>query len=297
MSLFSLKTHTQTNRFEGWYVRFQDVTNDVNQAFILAFTNYVDDRHAFTQRFDGQKQKATYDRYERDAFAFVSDTVHIGPQKLSLNQFFYQDAALTIDIQLTQSSRPRKSAMSFLRFLPLECFQEVIVLDGQARGTLTAGGETREVEGKIYIEKTYGRRFPKQWFWLQAQQFDDPSVRLSFAGGSIPTFKFRPFGFFCLVEVNGAMYRFATYNRAKFHQVDLGDKVVFTLRKRSLQMRIEVSEHNPTALVGPNDYGQMNLEVFESLTAYVTVTLTRGDQTLIHSSSPWAGFEWMGQQL
>jgi hypothetical protein len=79
--------------------------------------------------------------------------------------------------------------------------------------------------------------------------------------------------------------------------VDLGDSVVFTLRKGKFQARIVVSEHDPTALVGPSDFGQMNREVFESLTAYVTVTLTHHHQTLVHASSSWAGFEWMGQQL
>lgn len=295
MSLFTQKIKNKSNRFEGWYVRFVDLKNSTNEAFILAYTTNQEDPHAFTQYFNGVAKTNEYTRYDSKAYRFEAPTVHLGPNRLTEKSLFFENEGMSLNLSFEHPRKPNKSAMSFLRFLPLECFQEVIVMEAKAKGTRQVEGQTMDVEGTIYIEKTYGRRFPKQWFWLQSHHFDQEGVRLSFAGGSVPTLKFRPIGFFCLVEKGEEVYRFATYKRSRFNAIDLGDKVVFTVRQGTLNLRLEVTDHDPTALVGPNDFGLMNLEVFESLTANVTLTLTDESKTLIHAKSSLAGFEWMGQ--
>ncbi len=296
MSLFAQKIKRKANRFEGWYVRFVDAKHATNEAFILAYTTHQDDAHAFTQYFDGVAKTNHYTRHPLTAYRFENATAHVGPNRLTEHSLYFEQEGMTLDVVFSQPRKPNKSAMSFLRFLPLECFQEVIIMEAQATGTRTIHGQKVAVEGTIYIEKTFGRRFPKQWFWLQTHHFDQPGVRLSFAGGSVPTLKFRPFGFFCLVEKDEEVYRFATYKRSHFNAVDLGDKIVFTVRQGTLNLRLEVTDHDPTALVGPSDFGLMNLEVFESLSAHVTLTLTDANTTLIQAHSTLAGFEWMGQQ-
>ena len=295
MSFFEQKIKNKPNRFEGWYVRFVEEDLKTNEAFILAFSTHQDDPHAFTQYFNGIAKTNNYTKHPLETFAFKDETVHLEKHRLSEQTFLFSTENHTLNLTFSNVQKPHRSAMSFLRFLPLECYQEVIVMEAKATGERTVEGKTTPVRGTIYIEKTYGRKFPKQWFWLQTHHFDVPEVRLSLAGGSVPTLKYHPFGFFCLVEQGAQTYRFATYNRSKFNAVDLGDKVVFTIRKGAYNLRLEVSDHDPTALVGPNDYGAMNLTVYESLQSHVKLTLTENDQTLIQATSKTTGFEWMGQ--
>lgn len=294
MGHFALQSKVKENGFEGWYIRFTDLSHVRNIAVIMAHTTDTHDPHAFIQIFDGQARTNTYIRFAADQFSFQNNTVHIGANWLSETAIHIATDVLQLAATLTaQTFNQAKSAMGFLERFPLETFQEVVIMRADYEGTLTLNGVTQSVSGRTYMEKTYGHKFPKTWFWLQANHFRDKDLSFSMSGGHVPTVKIRPFGFFALLYTGKKNYRFATYNLARMARVETADTVQFIIRKWRLKCHVTVKKTPPTTLVGPADNGQMNLEVYETLDARVTVTLTHKGSVIFTDESPYAGFEYM----
>ena len=120
--------------------------------------------------------------------------------------------------------------MSYMSKFPLECFQEVNIIDGSFNGELIINEETIYIKGKTYLEKTYGNRFPDKWIWIQSNHFNKEAA-LTFAYGKIPFLKWRVKGFFSILKFNGKEYRFASYNFSKIKAFHSLECFFFTLRR------------------------------------------------------------------
>lgn len=294
MKHFSYQGKVKKNGFEGWYIRFTDSINNRHYAIIMALTTHENDPHAFIQIFDGFKRTHTYLRYPLSSFKVEDDYIEIAESKLSKTELILKTDILEAHLYLKASlDNPYKSAMGFLEKMPLETFQEVVTLIADFEGTLKKEGQILPVSGRAYMEKTYGKKFPKEWFWLQANHFREPTLSCSLSGGHVPTLIFRPFGFFILITYQGKTYRFATYNLAKLSYEKRGESYRFVIKKGGYSVTLTVSDHDPTELVGPKDNGEMTLPVYESITAHVTLVFKKKNVTLIRDESPYAGFEYM----
>lgn len=293
MSKFSLKTHMKKNRFEGWYVRIIDPVQSINLAFIFAYTGYKEDPHAFIQVFDGVTHTNTYHRFEQASFDASGDMVAIDNNILSEDALTIRLKDMTLDVTFDYRDQlKQKSAMGFLAKFPLECYQEVLTMTSEVKGNISYRGESKSIDGTSYMEKTYGRKFPKTWFWLQANQFDE-DVSLSLSGGTVPTLFFYPFGFTMIIHVKGEELAFGTYNRASITRKEHNKIVTFTITKKPYRVTIDASLGTPTVLKGPSKYGNMNLDVLESLDASVSLSVKKDGKTLYHGNSLYGGFEWM----
>ncbi len=294
MNRFGFKDKHSLNYFEGWYTRVTDTSKKMNYAFIFALTYNEEDPHAFIQIFDGTKGDNAYHRFHIEEFFFSDNTVNIGKNILS-------ERLLKVDIKGFQAlfrldnrlNSGRKSAMGFLRFLPLECYQEVVFMEARAKGTLRKNGVTKKLEGQSYMEKTYGRRFPMRWFWLQANHFSDDKLTLSMAGGNMPVFRFSPFGFFVLLVYDNKAYRFSSYNLASLRKKRTGSHVHIVVQKGFLTLDIDVELGPSTRLEGPGEKARMDLAVYESLNSILQLTLKRRGKVIVRASSAHVGSEWM----
>ncbi len=294
MQKFQIQNKKSSDYFEGWYVRITDRVNNVNLAIIFAKTLYKEDPHAFIQVYDGVSLKNHYYRFDIDDFSYENNTVYIKNNSLSVKRIVLALDVYTVDVMLKAHTLLQKeSAMGYLEKFPLECYQEVIFLDAEAIGTVKRKNNAIQVKAKGYMEKTYGRKFPKKWFWLQANHFDD-TVCLTLAGGSVPTLTFKPFGFFAIFQLHGEEHAFGTYNLSRMKLETIADdRVRFVVKKRRYVLEIIAHLKHPVELVGPNDNGEMNLPVFESLSSHVKVVFKHKNQVLYEGSSAFAGFEWM----
>lgn len=294
MKHFSYQGKVKKNGFEGWYIRFTDPIKGIHYAVIMALSTYEKDPHAFIQVFDGLKKTNEYIRFPLETFKVTDDSVEIKDSKLTKSSLNLNLPQLTITLTFEERlDNPYKSAMGFLEKMPLETFQEVVTLVSDFKGTITKNNESISISGRSYMEKTYGVKFPKEWFWLQANHFRDPQLSFSLSGGHVPTLKFRPFGFFILITYNHKTYRFATYNFAKLTHKKIGNNYEFTIKKGKYTVLLTVTDHEPTELVGPLDQGNMTLPVYESITSSVAFTFKEKETTLIRDASPYAGFEYM----
>ncbi len=289
-----LEKYRKPNHFEGFYVRLCDPGNAVNLALIWAATSHVDDPHAFIQVFDGVRKENTYHRFDADAFYEEGGTLHIGNNTLSDASIHIAVSNLTLEGTFKNLEPNRKSAMGFLRHFPLQCFQEVLHMNGSFEGSIALNNAPKkDFTASIYMEKTFGKRFPDRWFWLQANHFDDPSAMLSSAGGRVPLLFFRIFGFFALFRHKGKTYRFGSFKGSKIKISDVTDKKVVRFSSLRHTLIVEITINRPTVLKGPAEYGKMELDVHETIDSQVTLTLRKGSTTLFKGTSPLAGVEWM----
>ena len=154
------KTH---NNFEGFYIRIINNDQNINHAFIFAKTHYEKDPHAFIQIFDGIKKTNLYLRFPIDAFKSEEGIISIASNTLSLDKLTINHPSIRAEIKLKNHDfLTQKSAMEPLKHLPLECFQEVIYLNAIAEGRIFIKDTIIDFKGTSYMEKTYGRRFPKK---------------------------------------------------------------------------------------------------------------------------------------
>jgi len=298
MKNFEFKGKKKQDYFEGWYTRILDLDNNINIAVIFAVTLNSDDPHAFIQVYDGVALTNTYFRYDIGLFKVVGDKIEIGSNSISPNHLTCINDSIKLEVTFSKQVQVQKylgfqSAMTFLSKFPLQCFQEVIFMDGDFEGKCVIKDQSTDIKGSLYMEKTFGDRFPKSWIWIQGNQFPiDVNISISF--GLIPIMKRTINGFFAIVQHNQKEYRFGTYNFSKFkilENIDNGLKLKIYNRKYTLYVDLNVQD--PVTLVGPSDDGNMNLEVYESINSVATIRLFRKKVLLFESSGSYIGAENM----
>jgi hypothetical protein len=293
MSTFNYQGRLSTNYFEGWYVRILDETNRLNLAVIFAVTFYEKDPHAFIQVFDQAQNKNTYYRFDVDRFKTEGSLVKIQDNELSMHHLKLMTDNYQFNLTIKKHALlEKKSAMGFLEKFPLECYQEVLFLDALIQGDVIINDTAYKVDGHSYMEKTYGKNFPKKWFWLQASNPLD-AFAFTLAGGRVPTLFFTKFGFFIIVKYQAKEYAFGSYNLARLKINKQGDHVFFTVKKGAYKIMISALSKNPVTLVGPSKGGFMNLDVYESIDSDFTIKFYHNKNLIYEGSFTKAGFEWM----
>ena len=270
MDTFKYQNKRNKNYFEGWYLRF--TTNSHNYGLIFAITKNEQDPHAFIQFFQSGMDRCVYLRYDLDEFSFQDDTVFIGNNKMSLDKVQIIEQDLEVDLTLKNhlyytDKGKSKSAMSYLKNMPLECFQEVLYLKAFAQGHVNYKNVINTIEGSAYSEKTYGNNFPTQWMWLQSYQ----GKPFTLAMGKMPVGPFRINGFFFIMEIDNKLIRLSTTNGAKIKFSNTDSFASIFISKGFYRIHIEASLQEPIQLVGPGKKGKMSLGVTESLTSSAKV--------------------------
>ena len=142
-----------------------------------------------------------------------------------------------------------------------------------------------------YIEKDWGISFPKSYIWCQGNNFknSNASFMLSIADIPFKMFKFR--GVICVFVINDKEYKFTTYNNARLVEYGVNDNSLnITLKKGDLQINLKSSFDKGQKLSAPVK-GKMEKDIFESITANITVTLKQGDNTIFSDTSKNCGLE------
>lgn len=261
MKTFGYQDKKSRNYFEGWYFRFTDT---VNYAIIFAVTKNEEDPHAFIQLFNETMNKCIYERFELSSFSFEDAVVSIGNNKLSMHHVHVNINDTIIDLNFILTNPLHESAMGYLANAPLDCFQEVIYLDGLAKGTINK----QETEGTIYIEKTYGNKFPKKWLWLQSNHSKNNS-KISFSIGYIPFLFLTVPGWLLVIEYNGEIINFHSLAGARLKLKENG----FTVKSRKYKIIVDYQKNIPIELVGPGKKAKMEIPVYESLTATARIKI------------------------
>jgi len=294
------------NYFEGWYFKIVDFTGDHPLVIIPGISKNDFDPHAFIQVLYGGNQ-VEYVRYDITDFWYSESRFHI----MIGDNYFSQDQ-INLNIQgeniklkgkLTFSnliSFPKAwyhpGIMGPFSYLPfLECYHGVINIHHETNGLLNINGKILDYQrGFGYIEKDWGRSFPKKWIWFQSNHFPNGKTTVMFSVAKVPFLGTSFTGFFAILRYDKRILLFATYTGARirklYKEASLLEVVIEDLRFR-LEMTVVYTDGGE--LKAPMN-GRMIRTIKECTDAIVRVRLlTRKKRVLYDSTGTSAGFEIM----
>lgn len=298
--------------FEGWYYKFVASDKRYTLALIPGISLAQADPHAFIQAFvsftdEGKTQlEKSYFRFPVSSFLYSNKTFFI---KIGDN-FFSNDRVtvnladghfhLSGDLRLSGLTPIRRSLFSpnimgfFGYFNFMECYHGVVSMSHFIEGQMTLN-ETAIAfhHSKGYIEKDWGRSFPRAYVWFQSNHFSDVTTSVLFSYADIPFLGKHFQGLIVNVLYQGKEYRFATYNGAKilFEKIENGH-VQYRVKRGRYQLELSALSPDQTELTSPRD-GLMIESIKEGLTGTVQIRLFDRGKLIYEDVGNQAGIEIM----
>lgn len=256
--------------FEGWY--YKQVSADAKTAisFIPGLSLLDDDKHSFIQYIlvDERLEKGIstgYLRFPVSAFRWEDN-----PFKIEIGANTFTNDAVTVALQTDTDTisgtlqlgplTPIKTSvyaptiMGPFTYIPkMECYHGIVSMNHQLSGSLEINEHTVDfTNGKGYIEKDWGSKFPQNYIWLQCNHFPEEDTSLFFSMAYIPFYVRDFLGFICNIQVQGKEYRFATYNNSLVNLASLTDKrVSIALENAAASVSIHAEIHHQGHLLAP----------------------------------------------
>ncbi|WP_025725491.1 tocopherol cyclase family protein [Acholeplasma granularum] len=298
--------------FEGWYFKVVSKNQKQSLALIPGISKALDDAHAFIQVFvysnDKVKQEISnhYFRFDINDFYASKNTFSI---KIKDNYFSLEGVSVNLisdDVILKGSykiSNPvtlpkslyQPSIMGPFAYLPkMECYHGILSMNHDVSGVITYNHLILDFNDcKGYVEKDYGRSFPSQYVWIQANHFDDSNTSFFLSVATIPYLKLQFDGFIVNLYHNRKHYRFATYNLSKIKFEKIKEKeVTYQFKKGKYILDVKATINEFGTLAAPK-FGKMDHKIKEGLSGNVIIKLSKGENIIFHGKSLNAGIEIM----
>ncbi len=291
--------------FEGWYFKF--VNKDKSLAFAVIPGISMDKNgtaHSFIQVLDGLHAQSSYHHFSGSdfvpsarGFALQLGENFFSPHKVNLNL-----PGLKADIHIHDSFPWPKhigapGVMGWFSLVPfMECYHGVVSMNHTLSGSVEWNGKTYDMESGLgYIEKDWGRSFPKSWIWMQSNHFDySGQCSFMFSLAHIPWLRSHFNGFLGGLLLDGKLHRFATYTGAKVNGMVNQEKVELEIKQGSKTVLIHAFKNKGSDLISPIN-GEMKGKVNESLVSHIDLLFKDKQQVLFESKSNIAGLEVAGE--
>jgi hypothetical protein len=298
--------------FEGWYFKLISPNGERLAVIPGIALNRKDNQHthAFIQVINGTTTKTHYFRFDIRDFSASNKQFQV-----RIDQNYFSDSEIRLnlslggneitghvsfkDLQPFPVSWHSPGIMGWYTFMPfMECYHGIVSMHHALDGRISLNQSAIDFsDGKGYIEKDWGRSFPKAWVWIQSNHFDlenDASLMVSVA--DIPWMGKFFIGFLCVLWIRGKYYRFATYTGARIHQLTYqNNRISLEISHKNLQLRITTGESKAGILKAP-EIGKMDRIIKESLDALVSVSFTdlAKKSIIFKDTGRHAGFELAG---
>lgn len=197
---------THGAEMEGWFWRF---TDRARGRVVLALCGL--NRHAagdwatvaVAAHPRGDVRSGAIDGARASSTTFRVDVPGVLQADATSLRVDIDGAVLSVDVHDAVGWPHRLGAGGLFSAIPfLGQYWHPHVLGGRATGTLEVDGETWSLDGAdVYAEKNWGAGFPDEWWWGQAQGFDDPDLCVAFGGGRLR-------GGPIVIDVTGCVVRF-----------------------------------------------------------------------------------------
>ena len=266
--------------------------------------------HAFVQVMDGKACQAHYHRFAADDFRPASRRfeVQVGNSMFSGEKISLDLPGITGEIRFQNPSPWPKmlgapGIMGWYSFVPfMECFHGIVslhhTLEGNLLMTKSTNNQITDIDfsgGKGYIEKDWGRSFPRVYVWMQTNHFDTHDrVSLMASVAHIPWLGSYFIGFISGFWLDGRLFRFATYTGArKFLRIS-DNQVELIFKNPKTELRLLAKQAPGTALKSPIS-GEMTGKIQESLQAEIQVELLENGRRIFEGTGRNAGLEVAGE--
>jgi hypothetical protein len=268
--------------------------------------------HAFIQVFVTYAHvelKTIYVEFDKSDFA-ASDR----PFVLSIQRNTFSEHGVDISIENTDLNIQGKlqfsgntaittsllspSIMGFFSFFTfMECYHGVVSMSHALDGQLTIDGKLVDFGGgKGYIEKDWGKSFPREYVWMQSNHFNDAGTSFMFSEAVIPFKVFHFNGLIVSLIIHGQEYRFATYNGAKVTAKTIkSDSVVYEIKKGRLKLIVKAFNEKTISLSSPKN-GAMIQSIKEGLSGTIMLQLFENETCIYEDTGRHAGLEIMMHQ-
>jgi len=301
--------------FEGWYFKLVDSSrqNVISVIPGVSFDEKASDVHAFIQVIDGISGNSRYVRYNIRDFTYSKKDfeIYIGNNYFTRSKITLDIADETTAIRGTLNFQDLKpwpvtplspGAMGWYAFVPfMECYHGVLSFDHTIEGQLEINSKPVDFTGgRGYIEKDWGKSFPRYHIWLQTNHFETEGTSLMVSIANIPWFGSYFDGFIVGLYHNNRLYKFATYTGALLTALDYKtDRLNIRIKSKTHSLDINVTAKQGTELRSPV-LGNMTGRISESLNSHIAVELyeiCRNSEKLIYSgNSSLTGLEIAGDK-
>ena len=300
------------NYFEGWYYKLVSQDQKYTLAFIPGVSINEKDTHAFIQVFISQtidqetKLKSHYFRFKYEEFEYGHQEfyVRIGANYFSKDKISIDLSSKQIKVfgslSLFNTTPIHKSIFSpnimglfgYLNFM--ECYHGVVSMSHQLSGLLKINENPISFhQGKGYIEKDWGKSFPRAYVWMQSNHFANSKTSFMFSYADIPFIGLHFKGLIANLFYEGKEYRFATYNFSSVKREVIKDNQVHYILKRGrLTLDIEAKSTTQIGLASPLN-GMMINQIKEGLSGYIHLKLYKGKKLIFEDTGYHAGIEVM----
>ena len=293
--------------FEGWYYKQVNASRGQTISVIFGVSLNVEHAHAFIQLLLSKPLRTFYFEYPISDFSAASDCYRIGP-----NQFC--DHGLRLDLH--QEGIDCVGELAFTRLTPLkpsvympsimgpfayipgmECNHGVVSMRHTVNGNLVLNTENWGFQEDIgYIEKDWGRSFPKRYIWIQGNHFSSSNANLMLSVADIPFLGLQFEGVIAQLDLLEKSFRIATYLGAHKGKLAL-TKDGFTLELIQGRYRLIVfARMDETGSLKAPILGSMHATIKEGLGGSVKVRLLKSNKIIWEDTSSHCGIEIEGYQ-
>lgn len=290
--------------FEGWY--FKQVSSDSKDivSFIPGISKNSSNSHSFIQVII-HNERAGHNKLNTQYFEFSVKDFKISEKPFNLsignNSFNRKGIKLNLKnkeykiqgkIEFSKFTEIKRNILSpnamgcFSYFTFMECNHDIISMNHNVNGEVIINNTTLNLnKGKGYIEKDWGTSFPKEYIWLQSNNFENNSASIMFSLAHIPFLGISFRGFICSLTFNDEEYRFATYNKSKIKEVKLSKNSIYiTVSKGKYELVIKAEVSEDSGLLKAPKNGAMSNVIKEGLAGYVNIRLLKDSKLLFEGN-------------
>jgi hypothetical protein len=298
----------KNNYFEGWYYKLVTKDQKVSIAFIPGISINQKDPHTFIQVFISRDDRLMTHYYKFDSSDFIYShnqfQVQIDSNLFTLNELNVNlidgDNSINGVIHLKDHIGLNKNIyqpniMGPFAYIPfMECNHGVISMTSTLKGKLSINGELIDFDhGKAYIEKDWGKSFPKAYIWLQSNHFKNGKTSFMFSYATIPFMGLSFKGLIVNLIYDQKEYRFATYNHSRIIKKQIRkNEVKFLLKKGRYQLEVYAKKEHDVELKSPS-LGLMNQTIKEGLSGIIKLKLYDKNTLIFEDEGKNAGIEIM----
>jgi hypothetical protein len=148
------------------------------------------------------------------------------------------------------------------------------------------GSHTCLDDGRGYIEKDWGKGFPRGYIWAQSNHFAEQGISVSASVARIPWLRGAFRGHLIGFLFRGNLYRFTTYTGSEIEHISIDDQSsMLVVRDKKFRLEINATRSQGAVLHAPYE-DQMVERVAESMDSRIEVRFQNcEDQKLIFEGS------------
>lgn len=278
--------------FEGWYFKHDNGKEIV--TFIVG--RNIDSTGAGSAFIQVLTPDNSYNiNYPLSTFRFFKKQYVI-----KVGNSYFTDRGIFVDIYTKDLKLKGKLTYSKLKSIKyplmgpfnlipkMECRHEIISMQHKVFGNLTLNSKTISFNNGIgYIESDMGHSFPKNYTWLQCNNFDNIKASLMVAIADVPILNRSFTGVLSVINYKNKEFRLATYLGAK---VDFCNNYCIIIKQRKYKLVIKFNEKSGQKLFAPKN-GCMSKIIHECCKTNARFWFYYGDNLIFYGNTDKCSYE------